>query len=316
MSNTTNLVLPCLAVAQAQKHVTVNETLRRHDAVVQLSVVSASTTAQPGSPADDAVYIVPAGKSGADWNAYANGSLGYYRDGAWEQVSPREGWLAYVKDTDQLLAYTGSAWEPFALGKLLTLSATDTLIGRSTAGAGAAEEITCTAAGRAARRRGRGGATDDSRRVARAGGERAGGLAHGRHGRDGAGDDHPAGRRDGGEQHTAHHLDLELHKQSEHQEFALPSGGQRRHGHAADERQRDHVGWQHGPAPDPEPQRASSQFANALTAGASFGINGSAGATTAVDTSTDQPIVLSGLLADADEAVTLESYLVEVAYRA
>ena len=149
MSNTTNLVLPYLAVGQAQKHVTVNETLRRLDAVVQLTVVSASTTAEPGSPGDGAVYIVPSGKSGTQWASFANWSLGYYRDGAWEQISPREGWLAYVADTDLLLHYTGSAWELFAPGKLLTLSATDKLLGRSSSGAGAAEEITCTAAGRA-----------------------------------------------------------------------------------------------------------------------------------------------------------------------
>lgn len=149
MSNTTNLVLPYLAVGQAQKHVTVNETLRRLDALVQLSVVSASVATQPASPADGEVYIVPAGKSGADWGGYANWSLGYYRDGAWEQVNPREGWVAYVKDTDQLLAYGGSAWALFGPGKLLALSATDRLVGRSTAGSGVAEEIVCTAAGRA-----------------------------------------------------------------------------------------------------------------------------------------------------------------------
>lgn len=149
MSNTSNLVLPYLAAGQAQKHVTLNESLRRLDAMVQLSVVSATTTTQPGAPTDGAVYIVPAGKSGADWNAYANWSLGYYRDGAWEQIAPRDGWLAYVKDTGLLLHYTGAAWDLFAPGKLLTLSATDRLMGRSSSGAGPAEEIACTAAGRA-----------------------------------------------------------------------------------------------------------------------------------------------------------------------
>ena len=144
MSNTSNLMLPFLAVGQAQKHVTVNETLRRLDAVVQLSVVSATTAVQPSSPADGSVYIVPAGKSGADWSAYANWSLGYYRDGAWEQVSPREGWLAFVKDADELLHYTGSGWSLFAPGKLVTLAASDRVLGRATSGAGAVEEIAFT----------------------------------------------------------------------------------------------------------------------------------------------------------------------------
>lgn len=144
MSNTSNLMLPFLAVGQAQKHVTVNESLRRLDAVVQLSVVSASTAAQPTSPADGSVYIVPAGKSGADWSGYANESLGYYRDGAWEQVTPREGWLAFVKDADELLHYTGGGWALFAPGKLIAVSSADRVLGRVTSGAGAAEEIAFT----------------------------------------------------------------------------------------------------------------------------------------------------------------------------
>ncbi len=147
MSNTSNLQLPYLAVGQAQKHVTVNQSLRRLDAIIQLGVVSATTTAEPASPADGDVYIVPVGKSGANWSAYANWSLGYYRDGAWEQITPREGWIAYVRDVDQALVCTGSAWANISAA--LRLSATDRLLGRSSSGAGAAEEIACTAAGRA-----------------------------------------------------------------------------------------------------------------------------------------------------------------------
>jgi hypothetical protein len=46
MSSTTNLSLPYLASGQAQKHVTVNESLQRLDALVQLAVAS-DRTAQP-----------------------------------------------------------------------------------------------------------------------------------------------------------------------------------------------------------------------------------------------------------------------------
>lgn len=144
MSNTANLVLPYLAVGQAQKHVTVNESLRKLDAIIQLSVVSATTTAEPGSPVDGQVWIVPSGKSGTHWSAFANGSLAYYRDGAWVELSPREGWLAVVRDTDQLLAYTGSAWSLFPAAKILTVSATDKMLGRVSSGAGAAEEVAFT----------------------------------------------------------------------------------------------------------------------------------------------------------------------------
>ncbi|MDP3738125.1 MAG: DUF2793 domain-containing protein [Hyphomonadaceae bacterium] len=144
MSNTANLMLPYLAVGQAQKHVTVNESLRKLDAIVQLSVVSATTTAEPSSPTDGAVYIVPAGKSGTHWSAFADWSLGYHRDGAWVQIAPREGWLAFAKDTGQLLAYTGSAWSRFPAAKILTVSATDKLLGRVSSGPGAAEEVAFT----------------------------------------------------------------------------------------------------------------------------------------------------------------------------
>jgi len=147
MSNTSNLQLPYLAVGQAQKHVTLNQSLRRLDAILQLSVVSATTTAQPASPTDGAVYIVPPGKTGANWASFANGSLGYYRDGAWEQVTPREGWIAYVRDTDRLMVYAGASWTDLTAG--LHFSATDRLLGRASSGSGVAEEIACTAAGRA-----------------------------------------------------------------------------------------------------------------------------------------------------------------------
>jgi hypothetical protein len=89
MSNSTNLTLPFLSLGQAQKHVTVNESLLRLDALVQLAVVSATIAAEPGSPTDGQVYILPAGKTGAHWGAMTNWALAYYRDGVWEQITPR-----------------------------------------------------------------------------------------------------------------------------------------------------------------------------------------------------------------------------------
>lgn len=107
---TTRLQLPFLAAGQAQKHVTVNESLLRLDALVQLAAVSASTASQPASPADGNIYILPAGKSGADWGAMANGALAYHRDGVWEEIAPREGWLAHAADSDRFYVYSGAAW--------------------------------------------------------------------------------------------------------------------------------------------------------------------------------------------------------------
>jgi hypothetical protein len=116
MSTTTNLSLPYLASGQAQKHVTVNESLQRLDALVQLSAESATTTAQPASPADGAVYVLPTGKTGAAWGAMAVGALAYHVDGAWQQITPHEGWRAFVRDTDALMVFTGAAWVACPVG--------------------------------------------------------------------------------------------------------------------------------------------------------------------------------------------------------
>ncbi len=106
----TNLQLPFLQAGQAQKHITVNESLLLFDALVQMSVASATTTAQPASPADGSVYVLPAGKTGADWGPMSNNALAYYRDGAWVAIAPREGFVAWCKDSDKLVVFDGTTW--------------------------------------------------------------------------------------------------------------------------------------------------------------------------------------------------------------
>jgi hypothetical protein len=51
-------------------------------------------------------------------------ALAYYRDGAWEEITPREGFLAYVKDANVLRVYDGTAWRLAAghIGALVTKS--------------------------------------------------------------------------------------------------------------------------------------------------------------------------------------------------
>ena len=62
---TTNLLLPFLSAGQAQKHVTVNESLRMLDGIVQLAVKDANLADPPASPSDGDRYIVPAAATGA-----------------------------------------------------------------------------------------------------------------------------------------------------------------------------------------------------------------------------------------------------------
>lgn len=110
MSTSPRHALPYLAAGQAQKHVTVNESLMRLDALVQLSAVSASLTAQPDEPEDGDIYILPAGKSGDAWGAMADGALAFYRDGAWEELTPKPGWRCFVTDAGALLVRGAGNW--------------------------------------------------------------------------------------------------------------------------------------------------------------------------------------------------------------
>jgi len=58
MSETSNLSLPYRQSQQAQKQVTLNESLRRLDALVQLSVLSRTLAAEPVSPSSGDRYLL------------------------------------------------------------------------------------------------------------------------------------------------------------------------------------------------------------------------------------------------------------------
>jgi len=108
-----NLKLPYIMPAQAQKHVTHNEAVRALDALVHLAVVDRTTTAPPAAPPDGARYIVPAGASGA-W-ATAVGSIAAWQDDAWAFYQPAAGFCAWVIAEGRLAVYTGSAWAAVSL---------------------------------------------------------------------------------------------------------------------------------------------------------------------------------------------------------
>lgn len=114
MSDSSRLALPYLAAGQAQKHITVNESLLRLDALVQLSAKSSTEAEEPDSPTDGDIYILPAGKSGDAWDAMANGALAYYRDGFWEELTPKAGWRCFVEDAESLFGYGADGWRRLA----------------------------------------------------------------------------------------------------------------------------------------------------------------------------------------------------------
>ncbi len=111
MSETSErLGLPYLMPAQAQKHVTVNETLRRLDALVQLCVTSRDIGEQPETPAAGAAYILPPDASGAAWTGQPADTIAVYQDGAWAFFTPHTGWRAFLADAGEGAVFDGAAW--------------------------------------------------------------------------------------------------------------------------------------------------------------------------------------------------------------
>ncbi|MCZ8375713.1 MAG: DUF2793 domain-containing protein [Beijerinckiaceae bacterium] len=118
MDETPLLSLPYLAAGQAQKHVTLNESLRRLDMLVQLSVRSRSIGAPPEGPGEGARFLVPEGATGL-WQG-RGGQVAAWQDGGWVLVAPGQGWLAWIEDEARLLAFTPAGWIP-AIGPLQDL---------------------------------------------------------------------------------------------------------------------------------------------------------------------------------------------------
>ncbi len=97
MPETAKLGLPLVAPAQAQKHVTVNESLTRLDALVQLSLESVGGTLPPSSPGEGEAHSVGAGATGA-WTGQ-DGQVAVYANGGWVFLSPQTGWQGWSGGT-------------------------------------------------------------------------------------------------------------------------------------------------------------------------------------------------------------------------
>jgi hypothetical protein len=105
---TSNLSLPELVEGQSQGEITHNEALAILDVMAQGSVLSRTTTAQPGSPANGDSYILTGSPTGANWSGQAN-KFAYYVNG-WRFLTVKEGWRFWVRDTDQHVIFNGTSF--------------------------------------------------------------------------------------------------------------------------------------------------------------------------------------------------------------
>ena len=110
---TPNLSLPFIMPSQAQKHVTHNEAIRRLDALVQMVAESRTLIDPPETPANGAVFLIPAGATGV-WENREN-STAVFQDGTFVYLLPKEGWRVYVKG-EGFFFYDGAEWKTFATG--------------------------------------------------------------------------------------------------------------------------------------------------------------------------------------------------------
>lgn len=108
MSNTQRFGMPLVQSAQAQKHVTVNESLMRLDGLVNLVLQSVSTLQPPGAVIDGQCWAVPTGATGA-WSGEA-GRIAIGSNGGWVFVTPAAGMSAFVADLGTRAFHSGSQW--------------------------------------------------------------------------------------------------------------------------------------------------------------------------------------------------------------
>lgn len=101
-------ILP-LAVWQSgtnENSLPANDNALRMEAMSR-EVISKSTTAQPGSPSDGDVYIIPPAATGAQWTTFGAYDLAIYRGGTWYAWAPVVGVVVNINGS--LEEFAGSS---------------------------------------------------------------------------------------------------------------------------------------------------------------------------------------------------------------
>ncbi|MEM8935470.1 MAG: DUF2793 domain-containing protein [Pseudomonadota bacterium] len=134
MEQSPRLSLSYLAPSQAQKHVTVNESFRRLDQLIQMTVKSRIVSAQPASPADGDAYLLPASPTGADWSGFSQHSVAAFQDDVWIEFAPSTGLRLWDESDGAWLVFDGVSWGgPERLGVNASPDAANRFVARSNA---------------------------------------------------------------------------------------------------------------------------------------------------------------------------------------
>lgn len=107
-ATTPKLALEKLEVAAPNQITRHNTNLALHDAIIQGTAISRTTSAPPGSESEGDVYIIPSGATGA-WSGKSTKIAAYY-NGAYVYITPQKGWIYYIDDEDSYYKKDTSAW--------------------------------------------------------------------------------------------------------------------------------------------------------------------------------------------------------------
>jgi len=111
---TPKLALPFLLPGQAQKHVTLNESLRAIDALLMGAVEASDIAQPPADPESGQAWILPENPAGV-WADHAY-ELAVWQDGAWAFYPPQDGWRVWSKAGGALLVYETGVWRAIEAG--------------------------------------------------------------------------------------------------------------------------------------------------------------------------------------------------------
>lgn len=114
-----------LVSGQAVPETTVNDMARYLEQGASKFIFKSKTTAaEPGSPADGDCYLLTGSPTGTHWSTQAN-KIAFYENTAWVFLTAREGYSAYVNDTDLFIVYDGTNWNTLALSTSVATEATN-----------------------------------------------------------------------------------------------------------------------------------------------------------------------------------------------
>lgn len=99
----------------AAARIPANNNVRLLQALLLNPAISATTSAQPGSPAEGDVYILPASPTGSNWATFFEDDVVIFYNDTWTAYTPPEGLRKFVEDQGEDWQFVGDSsggWAP------------------------------------------------------------------------------------------------------------------------------------------------------------------------------------------------------------